>query len=93
MTSTDKTIVPHAPASQLRKVVWSARDRSLFAGALPYLFILPTFILIGLIVAYPILQALYLSLLDVQFINPQGNFVGLKNITNILVVSLLSVYR
>ena len=88
MTSTNKTIVPAVPAGQLRKVIWSIRDRSLFAGTLPYLFILPTFILIGLIVAYPILQALYLSLLDVQFINPQGNFVGLRNITNILQSSI-----
>jgi hypothetical protein len=32
---------------------------SLFEGTLPYLFILPTFILIGLIIVYPLLQAIY----------------------------------
>jgi ABC-type sugar transport system permease subunit len=82
--STGKLITSSNPDTGPPALSRARRGRSLFEGTLPYLFILPTFILIGLIIVYPLLQAIYLSLLDVQFIKPVGDFVGLKNLTNIL---------
>ena len=82
--STDHVTAPSSVVDRSPGLGRPRHDRSLFESVLPYLFILPTFILIGLIIGYPLLQAVYLSVLDVQFIKPQANFVGLKNITNIL---------
>jgi multiple sugar transport system permease protein len=49
-----------------------------------YLFILPTLLLIGMIILYPLGQAVYLSLTDSSFIKPQLQFVGLKHFTKML---------
>jgi len=51
---------------------------------LPYFFILPTLILIGLVVVYPLVEAAFLSLTDASFVNPVPQFVALKNFVNIL---------
>jgi ABC-type sugar transport system permease subunit len=51
---------------------------------LPYLFILPTLVLIGLVIIYPLQQAVYLSLVDVSFISPQAKWAGLKNLLNVV---------
>lgn len=82
--TSDELTGPSVPGGGTSTAHPGHHRHSLFEGTLPYLFILPTFILIGLIIVYPLLQAFYLSLLDVEFIKPQGNFVGLKNLTNIL---------
>jgi multiple sugar transport system permease protein len=49
-----------------------------------YFFILPTLLLIGLIILYPLGQAVYLSLTDSSFIKPQLEFVGLKHYLRML---------
>ena len=46
---------------------------------LGYFFILPTLLLIGMIIIYPLGQAVYLSLTDSSFIKPQLEFVGLEH--------------
>ncbi len=51
---------------------------------LGYFFILPTLLLIGLIVLYPLGQAAYLSLTDSSFIKPQLEFIGLKHYLKML---------
>ncbi|MFB0546960.1 MAG: carbohydrate ABC transporter permease [Anaerolineae bacterium] len=58
----------------------SRRDQYL----LGYFFILPTLILIGLVVFYPLSRAVYLSLTDSSFIKPQIEFVGLKHFHKML---------
>ena len=51
---------------------------------LGYFFILPTLLLIGLIIIYPLGQAVYLSLTDSSFIKPQLEFVGLEHYLKML---------
>ncbi len=51
---------------------------------LAYFFVLPTLLLIGVIVFYPLVQAALLSVTDVSFINPIPKFVGLDNFSRIL---------
>jgi ABC-type sugar transport system permease subunit len=57
------------------KRAYSRQDEYL----LGYLFILPTLMLIGLLILYPLGQAVYLSVTDSSFIKPQIEFVGLRH--------------
>jgi len=72
------------PASALPVRERGTHAVSSLAWLLPYLFIAPTLVLILLIIAYPLGQAVYLSLTDMSFIKPVPTFVGLKNVTNVL---------
>ena len=83
-SETESLIVESATNRHTSVLPHTWGSHSLFSGALPYVFILPTLILIGLIIVYPLTQAIILSMLDVQFIKPQGNFVGLNNLLNTL---------
>lgn len=58
-----------------------SRERSehLFA----YFLILPTLLLIGLIIVYPLVDAVGLSLTNKTFINPNPEFIGFANYTRI----------
>lgn len=56
-----------------------SRSEHLFA----YFLILPTLILIGLIIVYPLIEAVQLSFTNRTFINPNPDFIGLANYTRI----------
>jgi len=57
----------------------SLRDRfDLGSGFTPYFLVLPTVLAILIVAAYPILNSLWLSLLD-NPLSPSASFVGLKN--------------
>ena len=64
------------PAKEAKTAHYS-RERSehLFA----YFLILPTLLLIGLIIVYPLIDAVQLSLTNRTFINPNPDFIGLGN--------------
>jgi multiple sugar transport system permease protein len=73
-----------AAARPLAKVVaqgrrWVARE----AVAGPAL-VLPAFLYVGLLVGFPFLYAIYLSLTDATTGNPYGAFVGLQNYVEIV---------
>jgi ABC-type sugar transport system permease subunit len=55
------------------------RSEHLFA----YFLILPTLILIGLVIVYPLIEAVQLSFTNRTFINPNPDFIGLANYTRI----------
>src|SRR6185295_4804040 len=61
-----------------------ARRNQLSGYAFAYFLILPTLILIGVIIVYPIIEALLLSFSNKTFINPNPSFIGLDNYTTIL---------
>jgi multiple sugar transport system permease protein len=61
-----------------------ARRNQLSGYAFAYFLILPTLLLIGLIIVYPIVEALLLSFTNKTFINPNPTFIGLDNYTTIL---------
>ena len=69
-----------APAKEAKTAHYS-RERSehLFA----YFLILPTLLLIGLIIVYPLIDAVQLSFTNRTFINPNPDFIGLANYTRI----------
>ncbi len=46
---------------------------------LAYLFLLPTFLIIGTFQLYPIVKALFYSMTDFTPLNPETHFIGLKN--------------
>ncbi len=78
---------PARPGSALARVGLRINPQQGARGSfsvLPYFFILPTLLLIGLIVVYPLVQAVLLSLTNVSFINPVAQYVGLKNFVSIL---------
>lgn len=52
-------------------------------GLLPYFLVLPTVVVIVAVAAYPILNSLWLSLLD-NPLSPVNNFVGLRNYVQLL---------
>lgn len=52
--------------------------------ALPYLLLVPTFGVLGALVAYPVGDEAYLSLTRTTFIQPQSHFVGLANYASVL---------
>ena len=56
-----------------------SRSENLFA----YFLILPTLLLIGLIIVYPLIDALQLSFTNRTFINPNPDFIGFANYTRI----------
>jgi len=62
----------------------SSVKRRLSGYAYAYFLILPTLILIGLIIVYPIIEAVLLSFTNKTFINPNPTFIGLDNYANIL---------
>lgn len=53
--------------------------KSLLTKATPWLFLLPSIIILGTFLIYPILRALNWSLLDYKLIMGSGEFVGLDN--------------
>ncbi len=56
-----------------------ARLHRVATGALPYLFIAPTITTLGFLVAYPILQIIYISLWNNYLMTKSPAFVGLGN--------------
>jgi ABC-type sugar transport system permease subunit len=60
------------------------RRRGLSNHAFAYFLILPTLILIGLIIVYPLFDALMLSFTNKTFINPNPRFIGIENYGDIL---------
>lgn len=56
-----------------------SRSEHIFA----YFLILPTLILIGLVIVYPLIEAVLLSFTNRTFINPNPDFIGLANYTRI----------
>ncbi|WP_163848722.1 carbohydrate ABC transporter permease [Pseudooceanicola aestuarii] len=64
---------PHAPAGRRRR-------RAVGAAAVPWLYLAPTLVLLGLFTYWPLLQTAYLSMVDWN-LNPgqQPEFVGLEN--------------
>lgn len=48
-----------------------------------YLLVVPAMILIGLLIIYPLIDAIYVSLTTSSFIHPTPKFVGLKNYQSI----------
>ncbi|MGF7047434.1 putative chitobiose transport system permease protein [Paenibacillus sp. DS2015] len=55
-----------------RKLQWSSRIT-------PWLFLIPSILILGIFLVYPILQALQWSVLDYKIIEGAGEFVGLSN--------------
>lgn len=63
----------------------SARRRGVLSNyAFAYFLILPTLILIGLIIVYPLIEAVLVSFTNKTFINPNPSYIGLDNYTRLL---------
>lgn len=60
------------------------KRRQLSNSVFAYFLLLPTLILIGVIIVYPLGNAVWLSLTNRTFINPTPTFVGLENYLDIL---------
>ncbi len=62
-----------ARARQVREAWWT-----------PYLFVLPALLLMAVFIYWPLIDSVYLSTLDWNFVSPQRTFVGIQNYTNLL---------
>ena len=69
----------HAGASTVAPPTYHARLHRVATRALPYLFIAPTVATLGLLVLYPILQVIYISLWNNYLMTKSPAFVGLGN--------------
>ena len=58
--------------------------RAIRAHLFAYALVAPALILLALLIAYPLVDAVYLSLTANSFINPEPRFVGLDNYRSIL---------
>jgi len=68
-----------AGVSMVAPPAYRARLHRAAARALPYLFIAPTVATLGLLVLYPILQVIYISLWNNYLMTKSPAFVGLGN--------------
>src|SRR5579875_133817 len=64
---------PRPPAVLM--AVWRTREREWFG----YVLALPALLLIGLVVLYPVVQGVILSLTNANLLTPARAFVGLQN--------------
>jgi multiple sugar transport system permease protein len=71
-----------APSQQIKST--STRFKPTSETLFGYFLILPTLILIGIIIVYPVIDAVLLSFTNRTFINPNPDFIGLANYERIL---------
>jgi len=74
----------NATLTTQREVKASKRSHQFSNYWFAYFLILPTFILIGLIIVYPLIDAFLVSLTNKTFINPNPRYIGFDNYANIL---------
>lgn len=77
--------VANTAASDARSGTWRESARSFYRQRLghPFLFVLPSLLLLALVIAYPVISAVYLSMTNGTLIKP-GAFVGFDNYLRLL---------
>jgi len=68
-------------ASEERRIRFSLAARE---GWFAYALLAPTLVLLAILILYPVISAVYISLTKTEFINPTPIFVGLDNYRSVL---------
>lgn len=76
-------ITPTLPAASRRMRRRTRIRDARWEAAAPYLFVLPALTLMLLFIYWPLIDSLYLSVLDWNFVSPVRTFVGGRNFTNL----------
>lgn len=69
------------PVTMAHRRLWS-RGR-LREAAVPYLFVAPALVIVGVFIYWPLVYSVYLSFFDWNFVSPDKLFVGFDNFTRL----------